>query len=138
VERACFERRSAHPPARATSTELTGRVFTSGSRVGFAPHVSARHGAQGDSGPHAVEIERFARQIAMRLRPRAQPLLMQELVLIAAPRLLGVLRGALRESLRHLVGREGPRDLTSAVLPPIAQVAFGLPEAITPAAAAPG
>lgn len=138
VELARLERSSAHQRARELTTDLSGRVFSSGSRAGVGPRVAARSGAQSDYDPHTVEIERFARRIVMRLGQLARSLLLEELVLIAAPRFLGVLRPALSESLRHLVSREVPRDLTSALLQPIAQVAFGLPAATTPAAAAPG
>jgi protein required for attachment to host cells len=104
-----FERANAHRPARELTTD-----------------------------PHAVEIERFARHIAARLAQIAQQLAIQELVLIAAPRFLGVLRRALSEPLRQIVTRELARDLTGALPQPIARAAFSLPVSSTPAAASPG
>jgi protein required for attachment to host cells len=91
-----------------------------------------------DYDPHSVQIERFARHIAMRLAHIAQQLAVQELVLIAAPRFLGALRRELSEPLRHLVTREIARDLTGALPQPIARAAFSLPVSSTPAAASPG
>lgn len=135
VER--FERSNAHLPARELTTDLSGRVF-SGSRVGFGPRVTARHGAQSDYDPHVVEVERFARHIAARLARLAQRQDLQEIVLIAAPRFLGVLRRALSDPLRQIVTREVARDLTAALPQPIARAAFSLPVSATPAAASPG
>jgi protein required for attachment to host cells len=88
--------------------------------------------------PQAVEVERFARQIATRLAQLARQWPIQELVLIAAPRFLGVLRRALSDPLRQFVTREVARDLTAALPQPIARAAFSLPASSTPAAASPG
>jgi protein required for attachment to host cells len=138
VEVARFERSSAHLPARELTTDISGRVFSGGSRVGFGPRMTARHGAQSDYDPHLVQIERFARHIAARLAQLTQRQDVQEIVLIAAPRFLGVLRRSLPEPLRHRVTRELARDLTAALPQPIARAAFSLPVSATPAAASPG
>jgi protein required for attachment to host cells len=127
-----LERDSAHLHARDLTTDVTGRLNTTGSRVTFGPRSTMRHGAQSDYDPHAVEVERFARQLAARLlrlrqQERAEDRL-EELVLIAEPRFLGVLRRELPAALRPLVTREVPRDLTGTDAQPIAQAAFALPD----------
>ena len=53
----------------------------------------------------------------------------EELVLIAEPRFLGVLRHELTEPLRHAVTRELSRDLTAATPALIARAAFPLAHA---------
>ena len=103
-----------------------------------APRMMARHGAQSDYDPHTVEVERFARQIATHLARLSRQLPVQELVLIAAPRFLGVLRRSLSDSLRRIISREVARDLTGALPQPIARAAFALRAASSPAAASPG
>jgi protein required for attachment to host cells len=119
-----LERANAHRRARELTTDLTGRVFGTGSRVGFGPRVMARHGAQSDYDPHAVEVERFARRLSARLARLATIDRIEELVLIAEPRFLGILRRALAPPVRQAVTRELPRDLTGAMPQPIARAAF--------------
>ncbi|HEX4025120.1 MAG TPA: host attachment protein [Steroidobacteraceae bacterium] len=124
-----LERASARQHARELTTDLTGRVSTTGMRVGFGPRVTARHGAQSDYDPHVVEVERFARQLSARIARLAKSERIEELVLIAEPRFLGVLRRKLPEPLRHVVTRELARDLTAATPTPIARAAFSLESA---------
>lgn len=123
-----LERDGAHLHARDLTTDLTGRLNTTGARVSFGPRSTMRHGAQSDYDPHAVQIERFARRLAARLRQLRQQDRMEELVLIAEPRFLGLLRRELAAPLRHLVTREVARDLTGAEIAPIAELAFALPD----------
>lgn len=113
-EVARLERASAHQPARALVTDRTGRVFDSGSRVGRGPKSSARHGAQSDYDPHAVEVERFAKRLARRLDAERRRGGIDELTLIAEPKFLGVLRPQLSASTQQLVKREIARDLVRA------------------------
>jgi protein required for attachment to host cells len=77
---------------------------------------------------HAVEVERFARQLTERLLQLGQQDRMEELVLIAEPRFLGLLRRELPAPLRQRVTREVARDLTGAADEPIAAAAFALPD----------
>lgn len=114
VEIARIERASAHQPARELVTDRTGRVFDSGSRVGVGPRSHARHGAQSDYDPHAVEVERFAKRLARCLDIERRSAGMDELILIVEPRFLGVLRPRLSATTRRLVRREIARDLVRA------------------------
>jgi protein required for attachment to host cells len=106
------------PAARKASRELvtdrTGRVFDSVTRAHVGPASHARHGAQSDYDPHTVEAERFAKRVARRLDLERRRQRIDELVLIAAPRFLGVLRPQLSGATRELVSREVARDLTHA------------------------
>ena len=119
-----LERATARRHARELTTDLTGRVFGTGIRVGFGPRVMARHGAQSDYDPHAVEVERFARRLSARLVRLATIERIEELVLIAEPRFLGILRRELAPLVRQAVTRELSRNLTGAMLQPIARAAF--------------
>lgn len=124
TEVARIERASAHQPARALVTDRTGRVFDSGSRVGHGPKSHARHGAQSDYDPHAVEVERFAKRLARRLDIERRRAGMDELILIAEPRFLGVLRPRLSAPTRRLLRREVARDLVRADELQIRRTAF--------------
>lgn len=124
-----LERDNAHVHARDLTTDLTGRLNSTGARVSFGPRSTVRHGAQSDYDPHTVEIERFARRLTARLLQLRQQDRMEELVLIAEPRFLGLLRRELPAPLRQMVTREVARDLTAAEVAPIAEAAFALPDA---------
>lgn len=123
-EVARLERASAHQPARELTTDRTGRVFDSGGRTGAGPQTRARHGAQSDYDPHAVEVERFARRVARQLDAERSRRRIDELVVIAEPRFLGVLRPRISAPTRRLVTREIPRDLVRAQPAQIRRAAF--------------
>jgi protein required for attachment to host cells len=123
-----LERPNAHAHARDLTTDLTGRRYATTTGAGIGRAVM-RHGTNSDYDPHAVEIERFARQVAARLMELTRQTSIEELVLIAEPQFLGVLRRELPETLHKLVSREVSRDLTNALTQPIAQAAFSLPAA---------
>ena len=92
----------AHLPARSLTSDRTGRVFDSGGRTGQGPRTRARHGAQSDYDPHEVEVERFARRLARRLDAERRDGI-EEMIVIAGPRLLGVLRQQLTAATRRLI-----------------------------------
>jgi protein required for attachment to host cells len=106
------------PVARKATRELvsdrTGRVFDSASRAHVGPASHSRHGAASDFDPHTEETRRFAKRLARRLDVERRRQRIDELVLIAAPRFLGVLRPQLSGPTRELVTREVARDLTHA------------------------
>ena len=116
------------PAARQFKRELvsdrTGRVFDSRGRGGVGPPTRSRHGAASDYDPRKVETERFAKRLSRRLDIERRRLRMYELVLIAAPRFLGVLRPELSGPTRELVSREVTRDLTHATDERILRAAF--------------
>lgn len=104
-----FERPSAHLPAHALTTDRTGRVFESSGRAGTnATHT--RHGAASDYDPHTVEIEHFVNRIAQRLEVLHRAGQMNAWVLIAEPKLLGVLRTHLPADLVKLIVHEVSGD----------------------------
>jgi len=102
-----LERPNAHRHARDLTTDLTGRVPS-------------------DYDPRAVEVERFARRLSARIAGLAQAERIEEMVLIAEPRFLGILRRELPEPLRQIITREIPRNLTASMPAPIARAAFEL------------
>lgn len=123
-EVARIDRPSARQRGRELTTDRPGRVFDSRGRTGVGPPSAARHSAQSDENPHTVEIERFAKDVARRLDSERRKRPMNEVVLIAAPRFLGVLRPHLSVPTRGLVRREIARDLTHSEDAPILRAAF--------------
>lgn len=117
----------AHRHPRELTTDLTGRVNSASFRGRYGPRIMARHGANSDYDPRAVEVQRFARQLALRLERLARSERIERLVLIAEPRFLGRLREELSEPIRHVITREVPRNLTTAVPQTIARAAFPSP-----------
>lgn len=105
------------PAARLLKQEMvsdkTGRVFDRG-RGGSGPRSTARHGAASDFDPHAEEYGRFAKRIARRLDVERRAGNCHEIVIIAAPRFLGLLRPQLSGPTRQIVVREVARDLVRA------------------------
>lgn len=114
----------AHRDPRELTTDLTGRVNSAPFRGRFGPRIAARHGADSDYDPRAVEVQRFARRLATRLERLARSERIERLVLIAEPRFLGLLREQLSEPVRHVITREVARNLTAAVPRAIARAAF--------------
>ena len=112
----------ARVPARALTTDRTGRVFERGIRGGRSR--LQRHGAESDYDPRAVEIERFARQITRSLERARRAEELDDWVLIAAPKFLGVLRGQIKPALRKLIRGEVSRDLSRADDRQILEAAF--------------
>jgi protein required for attachment to host cells len=125
VEVARLENAAAHLPARALVTDRTGRVFESGGRGPRGTKTRTRHGAQSDFDPHDVLVERFARRLVHRLESDRKRGLYEELIVIAGPKFLGVLRSQLTGMLRERLTREIARDLVRAEIDQIRRTAFG-------------
>ena len=117
----------AHRHPRDLTTDLTGRVNSAAFHGHFGPRILARHGANSDYDPRAVEVQRFARRLALRLERLVRSERIERLVLIAEPRFLGLLRDQLPGPIRHVVTREVPRNLTTAVPQTIVRAAFPMP-----------
>lgn len=113
-EEATLERESAHSPGRALVTDRTGRVFDSGGRTGSGPPTRSRHGAESDYDPHAIEVLRFAKRISRRIDLERRAGRIGELIVIAEPRFLGVLRQQWSGPTQKIVGREVAKDLVRA------------------------
>jgi len=103
------------PSARRLPQELvsdrTGRLFARGNAGMLGPASRSRSGADNDSDPRIVLIDRFAASIARRLDLERRRKSFDQLVVIAAPRFLGRLRARLSAPTRALVRRELARDL---------------------------
>jgi len=116
------------PPARRLPQELvsdrTGRLFARGSAGMSGPASRSRAGADNDSDPRAVPIDRFAASIARRLDVERRRKNLDALVVIAAPRFLGRLRTRLSAPTRARVLRELARDLLRASDAQILRAAF--------------
>jgi len=108
-----FERPSAHLRAHELTTDRTGRVFESSGRSGTnATHM--RHGAASDYDPHTIEIEHFVNRVVQRLEALHRAGELDAWVLIAEPRLLGVLRAHLPPDLHKLIVHEISGDYIHA------------------------
>jgi len=108
-----FERASAHLHARDLTTDLSGRTFESSGRAGTgATHT--RHGVASDYDPHQVEIERFVAHIAQHLEARHRAGALSNLVLMAAPHFLGVMRARLPADVKRLISHEISGDYVRA------------------------
>jgi protein required for attachment to host cells len=98
-------RLQGHPlPDRELGADRPGRSFD---RTG-----EGRHGMEPRTDPHLVEEERFARKIVTVLDQAARRQRFDRLVLVAPPKLMGMLRGLLPPNLMDKVGGELTKDLT--------------------------
>jgi protein required for attachment to host cells len=123
---ATLERISARSPARDLVTDRTGRVFDSPGRTGHGAKTHARHGANSDYDPHAIEVERFAKRIARRLDLERRNKSFDELVVIAEPRFLGVLRVHLTALTGRIITRQAAKDLVRSDDARILRTAFAV------------
>jgi protein required for attachment to host cells len=123
---ATLERPTAHSPGRDLVTDRTGRVFDSGGRTGHGAKTHSRHGANSDYDPHAIEVERFAVRIARRLDLERRRENMEELVVIAEPRFLGILRTQLSAPTARIIARQAAKDLVRSDDASILRTAFAL------------
>lgn len=82
--------------------------------IGWRGATHTRHGVASDYDPHPVEIERFIARIAQHLEVHHRAGHLSNLVLIAEPRLLGVLRARLPAEIHRLVTREIAGDYVHA------------------------
>jgi protein required for attachment to host cells len=115
---------AAHPASRLQDHELlsdrAGRaVDTQG------PH---RHGMEASTDPHDEEAQRFAHELAERLRAHHDARDFDGLVLVAPPRFLGFLREALDEQVAKQVLASLDLDLTR--IPSAEEVQSHLPDPI--------
>jgi protein required for attachment to host cells len=78
---------------------------------GFGP-AGQRHGVNGERSTERHEVMNFARAVARRIEDDRVAHAFDRLVLIAGPRMLGLLRQALPEICRHTLAGEVPKDLS--------------------------
>ncbi|MDW8259588.1 MAG: host attachment protein [Gammaproteobacteria bacterium] len=121
-----LERPSLHKPARELTSDISGRSFrfAAAARGGRRRPTAVPHGTNSDFDPHAAEIARFAKRVARALDEFRRRGDMEQLIVIAEPRFLGLLRTALRPVIRRLVRREIARDLVHADVRRIRRSAF--------------
>jgi protein required for attachment to host cells len=113
AELEAFERPSAHQHISELVSDHPGRSFeSSGHGGGSASHM--RHGVGDDYDPHVAEVEHYVARIADRLVALHRSNHLGALVLIAEPRLLGVMRAKLPEELHKLIVREISGDYVHA------------------------
>lgn len=101
-----------HPPGRSKARDLV----TDGLSTTFASVGSARHGVGSTTSPKVHEQQNFARFLANRLESGRTANRFDQLVLIAPPSFLGLLRENMTTPLARCVTQEVPKDLTHARL----------------------
>jgi protein required for attachment to host cells len=96
---------------RDLKSDRPGRVFdrapTAGRRRGSVTH----HATGGERRPHKQETQRFAREIVRTLEEARRQGQYDRLILMAGTPFLGMLRAALRKSVRATVVAEVSKDL---------------------------
>lgn len=100
----------SHPESRlhttAITSDLPGRAFDRGGQ--------GRHAMEEPSDPKAHEAASFASSLAERLEGARREGAFQELVLVAPPKFLGLLRERLGDPLRAVVTKEIGKNLVRA------------------------
>jgi protein required for attachment to host cells len=76
--------------------------------------AKTRHGAATDHDAHTAEIQRFVALIAQHLESRHRAGALSNLILIAEPHVLGVMRARLPADVLHLISREISGDYAHA------------------------
>jgi len=107
----------AHEHARDLGSERPGRTYES---VGSARHAVAR-----ENDPRRQEAVRFARRISCRLDDALQRGEFEELVVVAGPPFLGLVRRELSDQARQRVVHEIRKDLVHS---PVEALRRHLPE----------
>lgn len=108
----------SHPESRLHARELTADLpGTSFDRTG-----RGRHSMEPSTDPKRVEIKDFAHTLAARVEAARAREGVQQVVLVAPPRFLGLLREGLSEQSRRLVVREVVRDIVTQKSARIAEV----------------
>lgn len=99
---------ATHPASRLQDHELLS------DRAGRAVDIQGhhRHGMEATTDPHEQEAQRFAHELAERLHVHHNAHDFEGLVLVAPPRFLGLLRGALDEQVAQQVRASIDLDLT--------------------------
>ena len=98
-----------HPPTRELVSDRPGRTFDSAGQ--------GRHAMEPPTDAHEKAEADFLRSVAKRLEAGCQRKEFEELIVIAAPRALGLLRQLLPESVKDATTREVSHDLTGFTNP---------------------
>jgi protein required for attachment to host cells len=102
----------ADPRSRDINSDAPGRAFSS---------VGQRRGAVDDGDPHELAEERFLKSMAERVEKFAANNQFRDVVLVAPPRALGILRSALSSAAKKKLKREIEKDLVKMPVPEIEQ-----------------
>jgi protein required for attachment to host cells len=98
----------AHQHSRDFGSERPGRSYES--------FGSARHAIAGENDPHRQEAVRFARRISCRLDDALRKGEFEELIVVAGPSFLGLMRGEMSSPTRKRVVHEVRKDLVHGPL----------------------
>lgn len=111
-------RTHSHPEGRAKPSDLVadrpGRSFDSS-------HTGARHAMEPDTELKRAELRRFAHRLAVDLDAAVATDSFDELVIVAADRLLGEIRDVLPQRVAARVRQEVGKDLAGLDLAPLAE-----------------
>lgn len=106
-----------NPPDREQASDRPGRMRDS---VGPQPDVGAmQRSGMGEVDFHKLEKDRFADDLADLLYRQAHRHRFERLVLVAAPNILGALRGKLHKEVSDRVVAEVGKNLTNHPMPEI-------------------
>jgi protein required for attachment to host cells len=108
-----FQNPSAHLHVHEMVSDHQGRTFESAGHGG-AGGTHTRHGVGSDYDPHVTETEHYVARIAERLTELHRTHHLNALVLIAEPRLLGVIRARFPVELHKLIVGEKSGDYVHA------------------------
>lgn len=93
-----------NPPTREQGTDRPGRSFAS---------VGARRAGMEQTDWHALEEQRFAKDVAMMLEKMVRDRVFDSLVIVAPPRTIADLRAALHAEVKQRIIAEVQKDLTN-------------------------
>lgn len=129
ILRAISKEEAENPPARDLASDRPGRMPDQGGHpgnVGTAiTQVRGPRSAMEETDWHRVAEHRFAEDLAERLIGWVGKGRFDRLILVAAPRTLGVLRAAYGDKLGSALVAEVDKDLINLPLPEIAKVLKG-------------
>jgi protein required for attachment to host cells len=94
-------------------SDRAGRRYggASGARHGVGVQAANRHGVDGERSTERHELTQFAKEVAQRIDNDRVKHEFDRLVIIAGPRMLGLLRQALPDTCRGVLAGEIPKDL---------------------------
>jgi len=94
-------------------TDRAGRRFggTGGARYGAGVQAGHLHGVDGERSTERHELTQFAKEVAQRIHNDRVKHEFDRLIIIAGPRMLGLLRQALPDTCRSVIVSEISKDL---------------------------
>lgn len=106
-------------------SDRPGRTFESFTRSGHGQTGAARHAYSSEVSPHEEAARELVARVASRLTSEADDHRYDELVLVAEPHMMGMLKGALPAKLAQRVSRQIEKDWAHRSVAAIARM---LPE----------